>query len=261
MKIFNYFDFGSFTEMYQAILRTVLSRPDHVIAPRGLPVREMVNVSVVIDPKDCTVDFTATGAPERQPVYDKYREEELAWYLSGDTLASSAPSKFWRKLADEDGRVTSNYGYMLLHDRKYPRQVWTRPVNCDNPCMRPLTAIEKVVDTLVQDPDSRQAVVHYSEPKYCYDGNLDYPCTLVGLFLLRGGKLHYTLTQRSCDLILGYVYDSAFACHFMGMVRDKLAKKGLKVELGDLTMVFGSLHLYEKNLGLAEKIVSPRSDA
>ena len=271
MKVYDYKKYLSFTEIYQDIICDLIDNPQYKIAPRGIPVREMVNVTVVAHPKDVHIDFTKTQAPERQPVYDKYKKEELEWYLSGNTLASSAPSKFWLRLADDKGHITSNYGYMMLFDKLYSP---SKPDISDVPTLyvrkilpdaevptRTIrmvgdrkTAFEKVINDLTKDPHSRQAVVHYNQPLYCYENNLDYPCTMHSQFFVRDGKLKMLTNMRSCDIFLGYSFDLPWNAHFMTMILDELNSKGMNLELGDLTMVFGSLHLYEKNLEIAEKI-------
>ncbi len=249
MKTFDQLDYNSFTEMYQAILKNLIENPQYIIKPRGLPVREVMNATIMINPSECIIDFTSTKAPERQEAYDKYRKAELEWYLSGNTLASSAPSKFWNQLADIDGHITSNYGHMMLFDKIYPQNGWSQ-VDCEYQ-----TAIDRVVETLIKDPDSRQAIVHYNQPRHCYPQNKDFPCTVYSQFFLRDGELNMTTYQRSCDIIKGFSYDVPWSCHFMEMVLNRLQKEGVEVRLGEFTHVFGSLHLYEKDLELAQRIM------
>jgi thymidylate synthase len=251
METYSFADYASFTSLYQAILFDLVKGYWYKIAPRGLPVRENLNVMVAVDPQNCTIDFTQTGAPERQEVYDKYRKAELEWYLSGNTLASSAPSKFWNQLADKDGHITSNYGSMMLFEEIYPPHQDASPGSGHGY----QTAIDRVVDTLVKDPDSRQAIVHYNQPDHCWPENKDFPCTMYSQFFIRGRHLHMTTCQRSCDIIKGFSYDVPWSCHFMEMVLNRLKERGLDVQLGLFTHVFGSLHLYEKDLELANKIL------
>lgn len=251
MRAYDFLDFKTFTDLYKEVVSDLIETPDYVIAPRGLPVREMTNVTVVVHPMEHTIDFSKTKAPERQEAYDKYRNAELEWYLSGNTLASSAPSKFWNQLADQDGHITSNYGHMMLFDKLYPQT--QSPYDGPDPQFD--TAIDRVVETLLKDPDSRQAIVHYNQPGHCYPQNKDFPCTMYSQFFVRDGYLSMTTYQRSCDIIKGFSYDVPWSCHFMNMVLDRLQDKGKVYSLGEFTHVFGSLHLYEKDLELAQRIV------
>lgn len=245
MKV--YINRKNFTDTYQKILQALIHDYQYKIAPRGLPIREIVNVTVVTDPRDCTIDFTKTQAPERQEAYDRYKKAELEWYLSGNTLASSAPSKFWNQLADKDGHITSNYGHMMLFDPIYPENQDTSTCNHE-------TAIDRLVKTLTKDPDSRQAIVHYNQPRHCFPQNKDFPCTVYSQVFIRDGQLNMSTYQRSCDVVKGFSYDTPWSCHFMEIVLERLKAEGLNIELGEFTHVFGSLHLYEKDLDLANRI-------
>jgi len=236
-----------FTRIYQIILADLLVAPEYKIAPRGIPIHEFVNASIEVDSDNVVINFLETGCPERQEVYDRYRREELAWYLSGSVIASSAPSKFWLKLADGEGKITSNYGHMMMHDKIYPKNKgWVG--------LRDMTALEKVVDTLAKDPDSRQAVVHYNQPKHCYEGNKDFPCTMYSQFFIRDNKLHISTHQRSVDVIKGLSYDICWSSHFLEIVLGELQITMPTLALGKVSMIFGSMHLYEKDIGLAMKI-------
>lgn len=271
MRLFDFLDHDSFTDFYKEILGDLLNRCDYVISPRGMKINEIVNATVHVDPRDHTIDFTKTGAPERQEAYDRYRKAEIDWYLSCNTLAASAPSKFWNQLANPEGHITSNYGHMMLKDTIYPaKQPHEWPTSkldgtWDGQAIQFFgenqTAIDRVVQTLKNDVDSRQAIAHYNQPKHCYPDNKDFPCTVYSQFFVRNGYLNMTTYQRSCDIIKGFSYDVPWNCHFMQMVRDRLAKEGLDVKMGEFTHVFGSLHLYHKDLELAEKIVQQETQA
>jgi thymidylate synthase len=256
--------------MYQRILGDLINAPDYKIAPRGLPIREMINVSVTTDPNNCHINFLETAAPERQAVYDKYKEAELAWYLSGNTLASSAPSKFWNQIAGPDGCITSNYGHMILFEKVYPSSkpaISTASEPEDYKAKIVMmegemwTPFEKVIDTLIKDPDSRQAIVHYNRPEHCYPQNRDFPCTMYSQLFIRDGKLYMTTMQRSCDIIKGFSFDLPWSCHLMKMVFNRINSHGQNIELGEFTIVFGSLHLYEKDLDLAARIETTVSES
>ena len=243
MQLYDFLEHETLTHLYQSMLKQLLEHPMYVASPRGMKIHEITNATVILDPYACDLDFTITGAPERQPVYEKYKTEELEWYLSCNTLASSAPSKFWNKLADSAGHITSNYGSMILKEPIYP------DLEGD------LTAFQKVIATLQADPDSRQAIMHYNRPEHCYVGNKDFPCTMYSQFFLRNGYLNMTTYQRSCDVIKGLVYDIPWSCHVMKMVLEELNKIWPDLDLGEFHHVIGSLHLYEKDFELAKRII------
>ena len=224
------------------MLLDLINNPDFQCNPRGLSILENLSVTYELDnPRDPYINFLNTFLPERQEVYDKYREEELAWYLSGNLSAESAPSKFWLKIADKDGNIRSNYGQITLFDTtKYPGNV---------------TALQHVVNLLVNDNSSRQAIVHYNLPSDYWEGNKDVPCTLSHQLFIRNSKLYMITTQRSCDIFLGLQYDVCWSCEFQQIVQKELSKRGINVELGSFVHQIGSLHLYVDKLPLAKRVV------
>lgn len=254
MRVYNYHDryYRDFTDLYMDLVGELLEGHDYEISPRGMKINEIVDVAVVVDPKDCHINFAKTKAPERQEVYDKYCKAELEWYLSGNTLASSAPSKFWNQLASEDGHITSNYGHMMLHDKLYPQSRSDSTQFGSEEGHQ--TAIDRIISTLTKDADSRQAIAHYNQPRHCYPENKDFPCTVYSQFFLRDNVLAMTTYQRSCDIIKGFSYDVPWNCFFMNTVFNRLKETMPNLKLGSFTHVFGSLHLYEKDFDLARRI-------
>lgn len=182
------------------------------------------------------LDFSKTGLPERQPVYDRYADAELEWYRSGNLEAKSAPSKFWLKIADSDGNIVSNYGHMILCDRQYPGRQ---------------TAADHVVRLLREDPDSRQAILHYNLPRHYQPGSKDIPCTLTAQLLCRSNRLSMWVTQRSCDAIKGLSFDVPWHCY---LLRELAAELGVVAD--KLHHTIGSLHLYETDIEMARKIIA-----
>ena len=234
--------FSSFDGAYKYLLREVLREPPRA-SPRGLLTRELLDVMWSLsDPKKCKIDFTTTQVPERQIIYDEYVQKELEWYKSGGLIASQAPSKFWSKLADKHGHIVSNYGHMILHDKKYPEG---------------FTAFQSVLDALVRDQDSRQAVLHYSEPRHHWVGNKDVPCTLCAHVMIRHEALRMHVFQRSCDLHYGLPYDVPWHSWVMQELVLSLKHVFPELRLGIFTHTCVSLHLYEKDRKLAEKICVP----
>jgi thymidylate synthase len=235
-------NFNTATEAYLEILQTVLHQgnPVHPANPCGATL-ELTNFKWELsNPEKCYVDFSQTGMPERQEIYQRYVQDELAWYESGNLQASSAPAKFWMKLAGPDGNITSNYGHIIFYDKKYPGE---------------MTAREHAVKLLLKDPESRQVVLHYSEPRHYWDGNKDVPCTVASQILLRDGKINLTTTQRSCDIRRGWSFDVPWNCHLLQMIQADLKGHGLEVKLGTFTHFCGSLHLYKTDETLARKIL------
>lgn len=227
-----------FQNVYFTLLARLLVNPDYVSAPRGQKIHEIIGAQFVIDPIDGTrLNWTQTGLPERQTVYDNYCKKELDWYLSGNLKADSAPAKFWLTLADDAGFITSNYGYLTLYDAKYKLS--------DNSF---ITGLEYVVKTLKEDADSRRAILHYGESKNFWEGNKDTPCCANNQFFIRNNELICIVNFRSWDIFLGVPYDIEFIAHLQKNIADRL-----NVKTGKIICNAGSLHLYERDFNKAEK--------
>lgn len=197
------------------------------VKPRGQATRELVGF------RSQVVDMTqpVVTTPERKLGY-KFMAAEAAWILSGDDkVATIAPySKDIVNYSDDGHRFYGAYGPKIMDQ------------------------VEYVVDSLVRDPDSRQAVLSIwrENPK----PSKDVPCTLTEQFLLRDNELHCVATMRSSDLWLGHVYDVFNLSMTAAYVALKLrGRTGRMVELGDLHLTCGSKHVYERNYEGVETVL------
>jgi thymidylate synthase len=150
---------------------------------------------------------------------------EAAWILDGDNrLATIKPfSKTIHNFSDDGIFMSGAYGPKVVEQLSY------------------------VVDSLVQDPGSRQAVltIWRERPR----PSRDVPCTVSIQFLIRDGFLHIIDTMRSSDAWLGVPYD-LFSFSMVGAaVALLLRDRGIEVLLGDLYLCAGSAHLYEGGFG------------
>lgn len=231
---------SNFHEAYVEVLESLLNNPEYVSSPRGEKTYEILNYSFVVKNPQTEIVWEDTGFPERRSVADEYTRKELDWYLSGDLDAATAPADFWRTLKDPDGNITSNYGYMTLHEKRYGD--WKKP--------NLRTGFENVVEILKRDPDSRQAVIHYGDPRHFWTGNKDTPCCANNQFFLREGFLHMTVHMRSNDVIKGLTYDYPWFSYLQTKVAAELG-----VLTGPITYHAGSMHLYESDASVAKRIV------
>lgn len=158
---------------------------------------------------------------------------ELAWYFSGrrDTKFIAAFSKFWNKISDDGENANSAYGYLIR-----------LAFNFDQ--------IEKVVELLKKDPNSRRAKININTPNENVIETKDEPCTMFLQFMIRDGKLNCTAVMRSNDIWLGFPYDVAFFTELQ-----KYIARRLQVNYGTYTHIAISLHVYERNLEDIKRIV------
>lgn len=197
-------------------------------APRGMKVKELINVCVEIEnPRDRIVNV-----PERN-INMAYAFGELCWYLSGrnDLKMMKYYSRFMVRGTDDGETLNSAYGYRIFSGK--------------HPCI-PFNQFENVKRLLKKDPDSRQAIIHLHTPNNKKTN--DEVCTLSLQFLIRNGKLDMITTMRSNDIVLGFTYD-VFA---FTMLQEILANE-LSVDLGKYFHNAGSMHIYENKYDLLKK--------
>jgi thymidylate synthase len=199
------------------------------ISPRGLETTELSDVFLELkNPLKCIVTLKS------RDINYKYLRNELRWYLSGslDVCDINKHSSFWSKLADPNGTINSNYGFIALKD-KYAGK----------------SQLEWCIDSIKKDINTRQAVINYNQPKHKYPNNKDFVCTLSQQFIVRDNKLDSIVFMRSNDLIFGLTYDMPWFCLLMKMVA-----KECNLKLGYYKHYAASLHVYKKHYKMLKDI-------
>lgn len=205
---------------------------DFVTDKTGVKTIEIIGQSFIVD-EDWII---------RKPNYE-YIERELEWYKSRSLYVKDIPGEtpaIWKQVADKDGKINSNYGYLI----------WSTENG---------NQYSHVLDELRHNPNSRRAVMIYNRPSmhtdYYANGMSDFVCTYANTFLIRDNKLHSHYIMRSNDAIFGANNDFAWAKY----VQRQLALD-LGVEAGDLIWTVSSLHVYERHFKFIEELINGQSD-
>jgi len=134
------------------------------------------------------------------------------------------------QLANKDGTVNSNYGYLANIEKWHGKSqfAWC-------------------IDKLRDDINSRQALINYNQPRYKYEGNKDFVCTISQQFITRKGKLDSIVLMRSNDLIYGLTYDIVW---FTGL--QILLAEILDIAVGKYNHYAASLHVYQRHFKMLE---------
>lgn len=214
-------------ELFRKTSKAILDAPES--SPRGLKTREIRDAWLILhDPSNpiCTLDARGLNLD--------YLNGELEWYLSGSLNVQDIQkhSSFWGKLADSNGTVNSNYGFLALKEK------WSG-----------MSQLEWCVKQLQQDPETRQAVINYNQPRHKYNGNKDFVCTMYQQFRADGNALDTTVSMRSNDLIFGLSYDLPWFVYLQKQVADQIV-----LNLGKYQHHAGSLHAYERHYPMLEKM-------
>lgn len=188
---------------------------------------ELNNVTISLD--DITQNIISLGR-----ISPAYLFGEWLWYFTGrqDMKFISCFGKIWKQMSDDGITNNSAYGHIMMNKFGFDQ-------------------IEKIIELLKIDPDSRRAVININVPNKNVIETKDEPCTIALQFLVRKNKLHCTCMMRSNDIWLGFPYDVAFFTELQKYVADIL-----QMEYGTYTHFVVSLHLYERNVNAAKKIIN-----
>ncbi|GAA0393355.1 thymidylate synthase [Brevundimonas terrae] len=161
---------------------------------------------------------------------------ELLWFLRGETnIAWLQENKvsIWNEWADADGELGPVYGKQW--------RSWAAPDG------RVIDQIEKLVDGLKNNPNSRRHIVSAWNPADVDDMALP-PCHCLFQFFVADGKLSCQLYQRSADVFLGVPFNIASYALLTMMVAQVVG-----LEPGEFVHSFGDAHLYLNHLDQARE--------
>jgi len=219
---------------YKKKLWDVYRHPDFVCKPRGLKITEKINDSWIIDMDDPIITL-----PERKLSYS-FMFGEAAWMLEGRNDVESV-SKYVdgvKRFSDDGVTFFGAYGPKIITQTSY------------------------VVDTLIKDNDSRQAVLNIwrENPR----SSKDIPCTLSLQFFLREASddlwLHTVATMRSNDAWLGTPYDTFNFSAISFWIALHLNRNGIKCKVGSLNIQAGSRHIYETDFKKLDSLFTSNYD-
>ena len=156
-----------------------------------------------------------------------YAEAEWQWYLSEDRNINKLGEiygkipEIWKRMADSDGNVNSNYGWQ-----------WGRN-----------DQIDMVVETLKQKKDTRQATISIYDGKEISDYAFDTPCTYAIQFTVLHNRLDMCVTMRSNDLWYGFCNDQYCFSKLQDMISLELG-----IEPGVYYHFAHNIHLYNDKI-------------
>ena len=158
---------------------------------------------------------------------EEYAEAEWQWYLSGDPKVSTLGDiygkvpEIWKRMANDAGKVNSNYGYQ-----------WDRNGQLD-----------RIIQMLQDNPDNRQCAISIYDGKEIDDYSHDTPCTYAVQFTIVHNRLDMCVTMRSNDLWYGFCNDQYQFSKLQEMV-----SKRLDIETGVYYHFAHNMHLYNDKI-------------
>ena len=207
---------------------------------------EIINANLVFDATD-----TKLNLGEARKAQHKYIENELAWYLSQDRCIKGHPgiedNKIWSKICTDEGRVNSNYGFLLFSKENGNGE---------------FSQYEYALKAIIKDKNTRQAIMYFCRPQlhweYCDNINAryDFTCTISYQIFIRNNILCLIVTMRSNDVIRGLQCgDLPFAGYIYEKIYNELLQYYPELKYGEIMWNAASLHCYERDFILLDKIV------
>ena len=177
---------------------------------------------------------------------------ELLWFLNGSTNNNDLKDQgvhIWDEWETEIGELGPIYGYQW---RSWPT---TNGGYIDQ--------IEKVIDQIKHNPDSRRIIVSAWNVADLPDETISpqknvankkmalAPCHALFQFFVSRGKLSCQLYQRSCDTFLGLGFNIASYSLLTSMIAQQC-----ELEIGEFIWTGGDVHLYLNHFEQAQKQLS-----
>ncbi len=157
----------------------------------------------------------------------EYAEAEWQWYLSGDRNISKLGELYgkvpaiWKRMADNNGDVNSNYGWQ-----------WKRNAQLD-----------MVIETLKQNPETRQAAISIYDGKEITRYAHDTPCTYAVQFTVINNCVNMSVVMRSNDLWYGFCNDQ-----YQFSMLQQLVARETNYSVGTYYHFAHNLHLYNDKI-------------
>lgn len=205
---------GEFNEIYKSLCEDLLSAD--VVGET----REVCGAMFTLQNIDSV--FSTVRNPSL-----RYTCAELVWYLSGsrDVRFIGQFASLWKDISDDGVTSNSCYGYLIHKAHGFDQ-------------------MEKVIELLRADPDSRRAVINLNVPNPKVIETKDEPCTIALQFLIRDRALDCIAMMRSNDIWTGLPYDVMYFTTLQKIIADTL-----DADYGSYTHVAGSMHVYLKDEG------------
>ena len=167
--------------------------------------------------------------------------DEILWiWQKKSNKVSELNSHIWDQWANKEGTIGKAYGYQL--GKKYEFKT--------KEGIKVMDQVDYVLYLLKNDQSSRRIMTNLFNHEELKDMELE-PCAYGTQWLVKEGKLHLILNQRSQDMLTanGWNLMQYTALQYMfAQVSD--------LEVGTLTHNIGDCHIYDRHIPLVEKLIS-----
>jgi thymidylate synthase len=232
----------TFDTIYQDLIRKIMEEGIEELNERtGHKIKILPGLTFQTDvEKDGFPVLTLRKNPIKSPI------AEQVWFITGDkdTEFLRKYTKMWDEFIEEDGTITSAYGYRWQHH--FGRN-----------------QLDQLVSHLTEEPHSRQGVIitwdaaddglYGKGLKATYKKNA--PCPFAFTVNIIGGRLHMHNIVRSNDMMLGCPFDTFGFTLLMYTLAQKLG-----VKPGIYTHTISNAHIYDTHYDGATELINRTND-
>ena len=166
--------------------------------------------------------------------------DEILWiWQKKSNNVNDLNSHIWDQWADPDLSIGKAYGYQMAKKYKFKTKDGIKEMD----------QVDYVLYLLNNDKASRRIMTNIFNHEELKDMNLE-PCAYGTQWLVKGGKLHLILNQRSQDMLAANGWNTMQYAALQCMVAQCV---GLKP--GTLTHNIGDCHIYDRHVPLIEKLI------
>ena len=196
-----------------------------------------------------------TKSDKHNKIISAYIEEETKLFDSGDIYNMGKISKIWDLIANPDGSINANYGYMVYHLKDAGNYAF-------DPATGFLSQWEWAKSRLILDRNTLQAYCHFNRTKDQWRGNLDQPCTMYIQFIIRANKLNLISSMRSNDVVYGMPYNISYFIKLLQRMCSELSTldKFKDLTIGTYTHNTTSAHYYLRNESRVKSMIGLDED-
>lgn len=226
-----------FDEIYKSLLKEVMENGFEELNVRtGKKTKALPGLTFQIDiERDGFPILTLRKNPFKSAI------AEMVWFISGeeDTTFLRKFTKMWDAFMEEDGTLTTAYGYR-----------WRHAFGRDQ--------LGELIKLLQEDSSSRHGVVITWDPREDGHGGIpkkNVPCPYTFTVNIIGGRLHLHNIIRSNDMILGTPFDTFGFSLLLCILAQKLG-----VRPGIYTHSISNAHIYDNHYNGANEIIGRVND-
>lgn len=169
--------------------------------------------------------------------------DEILWiWQKKSNKVADLNSHIWDQWVDENGTIGKAYGYQL--GKKYEFKT--------KDGIKKMDQVDYVIYLLKNDPSSRRIMTNIFNHEDLKDMMLE-PCAYGTQWLVKGGKLHLILNQRSQDMLAANGWNTMQYAALLYMFAQV---SGL--EVGTLTHNIGDCHIYDRHVPIIEELIKAK---